>query len=111
MKKISLLLIALFCIALSPLTYANHHEAVESTNEKKCEGITNGSFSISGLDANKDGTITKEEYLSGDNTNSEIIFKHIDANGDGQLDQAEQKDIEVAYKDIHNKYKSKNTNI
>lgn len=111
MKRPSILLVALCSIALSQLTYANHHEAGESTHEKKCEGMAHGDFSISGLDANKDGNISKEEYLTGDKSNSEKTFKHIDANSDGNLDQAEQKEIEAAYKDIHKKYKDKNTKI
>ncbi len=111
MKSPSILLFALCSILSSQLAFADHHETGDSAHEKKCEGMSNGSFSISGLDANKDGIITKEEYLTGDKSNSEKTFKHIDANGDGQLDQAEQKDIEAAYKDIHNKYKVKDTNI
>ena len=111
MKNASILLMALCSLVLSQAAYANHHEAGESANDKKCEGMSNASFSISGLDANKDGIITKDEYLTGEQSNSEKTFKHIDANGDGQLDQAEQKEIEAVYKDIHQKYKSKNTNI
>ena len=111
MNKNLILLISLCFIGLSPLAYANHHEAGASGDEKKCEGMSHGTFSKSNLDTNKDGNISKEEYLSGDKLNSEKIFKHVDANNDGQLDSAEQKDIEAAHKDIHNKNKAKNTNI
>ncbi|OYY95712.1 MAG: hypothetical protein B7Y32_07650 [Methylophilales bacterium 16-45-7] len=73
--------------------------------------MSHGSFSISGLDKNKDGNITKAEYLNGDKNNTEKVFKHIDVNNDGALDAAEQADVESVYKAIHEEYKSKKTNI
>lgn len=108
MKKPSILLLAMCPIVIFQQAFANHHESGKSS---ECENMANGSFSISGLDANQDGSITKDEYLIGNKSNTEKIFKHIDANSDGQLDQAEQKDIEAVYKGIHEKHKAKNTNI
>ena len=104
MKKHSIWILSICYVVLSQPTFANHHES-------KCEGMANGNFSISDLDANQDGNITKDEYLTGDKSNTEKIFKHIDANSDGQLDQTEQKEIEAVYKNIHEKHKTKNTDI
>ena len=98
-------------IGLTTLAYANHHEAGESNAHEKCAGMAEGSFSISGLDANKDGSISKAEYLSGDPSNTEKVFKHIDANSDGSLNQTEQADVEAVYKAIHQPSKPKNTSI
>lgn len=111
MNKISLLLIALCSISFFQLTYADSHETAKPTASVKCEGLANTDFSLSYLDANKDGMITKEEYLAGDKSNTEKTFKHIDANDDGKLDAAEQKDIQAVYKSIHDKYNAKNTSI
>ena len=111
MKKTSVWLNILMLISVSQMAYANHHESGEDKHGEKCAGMAHGNFSISGLDANKDGAITKEEYLAGDKNNTEKTFKHIDANTDGKLDTAEQKDIEAVYKDIHEKHKAKTTTM
>lgn len=111
MKKLELWLIALLLINGLSIAHANHHDNGEATHDKKCEGMIKDDFSISYLDANKDGVITKQEYLDGDANNQEKTFKHIDANNDGQLDLAEQQEIEAVYKDIHREYKAKTTTI
>jgi hypothetical protein len=111
MKKSALFCVMACCIGLTPLSFANHHEEGKSIDSEKCEGMSNGNFSISGLDANKDGSITKSEYLEGNKSNNEKTFKHIDANGDGKLDQTEQSEIEAVYKAIHQDYKTKNISI
>jgi hypothetical protein len=111
MKKTTLLLAISCSIGITHLAYANQHEEGKSMDSGKCEGMSHGSFSISGLDLNKDSIISKSEYLEGYKSNSEKIFKHIDANSDGKLDQSEQTDIEAVYKAIHKDYMSKNINI
>lgn len=110
MKKTSLLVLIVFGVFLSHAAYANHHEESKSMDPSKCEGMTHGNFSISALDANKDGAITKSEYLD-NKSNSEKTFKHIDANGDGKLDQAEQTDIEAVYKIMHQAIEPKSTSM
>ena len=102
---------ALCSISSLQLAYANSHEANGAATVGKCEGMANIDFSLSYLDADKDGNISKEEYLSGNKSNTEKIFNHIDANNDGKLDSAEQKEIEAVYKAIHTKYKTKSTSI
>lgn len=111
MKKYSLWIAVLLLMNGFSIAYANHHEDGDAAHEKKCEGMMNGDFSISYLDADKDGVITKQEYLTGDANNSEKTFEHIDANQDGQLDLAEQKQVESVYKDIHRNHKAKTTTI
>lgn len=111
MPKARLLISFIMLVCGSHMAYAGHQEAGDSAHEKKCEGMSQSNFSISGLDANKDGVITKEEYLAGDPRNTEKTFKHLDANGDGKLDIEEQKEIEAVYKAIHQLYKAKTTSI
>ena len=101
MKKSALLFVIACSVGLAPVAYANHHKEGKAMDGEKCEGMSHGSFSISGLDANKDGSISQAEYLAGDKSNNEKTFKHIDANSDGKLDQAEQVEIEAVYKAIH----------
>lgn len=110
MKKTSLLVLIVFGVCLSNAAYANHHEESKPMDPAKCEGMTHGNFSISALDANKDGAITKSEYL-GNKSNSEKTFKHIDANGDGKLDKTEQTDIEAVYKAMHQAIESKSISM
>ncbi len=111
MKKLALFFVIAFGISFSQLANANHHNESKLMVAAKCEGMTSSNFSISSLDVNKDGIISKLEYLDGNKSNNEKTFKHIDANGDGKLDQAEQAEIEVVYKAIHQEVNSKNISI
>ena len=111
MKKSTLFVAIAFGIGLSQSASADHHNESKSMDAAKCEGMSNSNFSISSLDVNKDGIITRVEYLDGNKSNNEKTFKHIDANSDGKLDRAEQTDIEAVYKAIHQYVKSKNISI
>jgi hypothetical protein len=103
MKNSAFLVVLLSVFGIAQFAFANHHEGGDAENGHKCEGMAHGDFSISGLDANKDGVITKKEYVAGGKANTEKLFKHLDANSDGKLDAAEQKEIEAVYKDMHEK--------
>ncbi len=111
MKKTGFWIGILIMISGANLAYANHHEDGDGSHAKKCESMAQGTSSISGLDVNKDGLITKKEYLDGDAKNTEKTFKHIDANSDGQLSLSEQQEIEAVYIKIHQKHKGKTTSI
>ena len=111
MKNISIVVMALCLVSFLQLTYADSLEIVEPATGVKCLNMANADFSLSYLDTNKDGNISKEEYLSGDKNNTEKTFKHLDANNDGQLDKSEQKEIEAVYKSIHDQCKLKSTAI
>ena len=111
MRKTGLWIGVLILVSGSHMAYANHHEAGADAHGEKCEGMAQGDFSISGLDTNKDGVITKQEYLASGAKNAEKTFKHLDANSDGKLDLQEQKEIEAVYKAIHQQYKAEKTSI
>jgi len=111
MQKLGLYVSLVTMICAVNLAYANHHGEHDSHDGTKCEGMENADFSISGLDKDKNKLITIQEYLAGDETNTEKTFKHMDANGDGVLDAEEQSEIEAVYKAIHLKHKSKTTTM
>jgi len=100
MNKLGLWM-SIVLIGASHFAYANHHEAADAKHGEKCESMANADFSISSLDTDKNNVITIQEYLAGNASNTEKIFKHIDANSDGVLDLEEQKEIEAVYKKIH----------
>ena len=52
-------------------------------------------------DLNKDGIVSLDEYLATEKINATKMFQHIDANGDGKLDAAEQKDIDEVMKSMY----------
>jgi hypothetical protein len=111
MKKLGSYLSAVVMMSAVNLAYANHHGEHGGHDGAKCEGMGNADFSISGLDTDKNKLITLQEYLAGDQTNTEKTFKHMDANSDGVLDAEEQLEIEAVYKAIHLKHKSKTTTM
>ena len=52
-------------------------------------------------DINKDGIVSLDEYLATEKINATKMFQHIDANSDGKLDAAEQKDVDEVMKNIY----------
>ncbi|QDC43937.1 EF-hand domain-containing protein [Methylophilus medardicus] len=90
-----------FVLFLIPSLYQNAHAAAHEAMPD-CNKMS-PSFSISYLDENTDGSISLQEYLQGDPSNEKKMFEHMDANHDGLLDQAEQKEVEQVYQLIHQK--------
>ena len=68
-------------------------QANDSNSNDSCKDMGMNT-SITQSDANKDNVVTLEEYLATEKNNAMSMFKHIDANGDGKLDAAEQKVID-----------------
>jgi hypothetical protein len=90
-----------FIVFLVPSLYQNSH-AEEHGAMPDCSKMP-PNYSISYLDENADGVISLQEYLQGDSSNQKKTFEHMDANHDGVLDVAEQKEIEEVYKLLHEK--------
>jgi Ca2+-binding EF-hand superfamily protein len=101
MTKILFLFAAVSMLA-SNIAAANHHEG--------CKNMKNMDFSMKSMDADKDGLISKDEYATANQTETNEKFKHIDANNDGKLDAKEQKDVEDVLKAIHSPAAKKPTN-
>ena len=96
--------LVLVLLALSAnIAMADHHEG--------CKNMDKADFSMKGLDTDKDGNISKDEYVAAGQADAEKNFKHIDANGDGKLDAAEQKDVEEVLKNMHSTHKSPTTSL
>ena len=68
-------------------------------------------FSLNELDSNRDGNISLQEYLAADASNTEMIYRHMDQNGDGMLDAEEQAAIEAVYQGIQEQQQVKNNSI
>lgn len=90
-----------FIVFLIPSLYQNTH-ADEHATTPDCNKLP-PNYSLSYLDENTDGVISLQEYLQGDPTHQKKMFEHMDANHDGVLDVAEQKEIEQVYQLMHEK--------
>jgi Ca2+-binding EF-hand superfamily protein len=90
------LLIAATLLLCTNLAQANHHEGSEG-----CKNMEKMDFSMQSMDTDKDGIVSKDEYIKSTQTDVENDFKHIDANNDGKLDAKEQKDVEDVLKAMH----------
>lgn len=97
--KITVLTLIVFLV---PSLYQNSH-AEEHVAMPDCSKMP-PNFSISYLDENTDGSISLNEYLQGDPTHQKKTFEHMDANHDGVLDAAEQKEIEQVYRLLHEQH-------
>jgi EF hand len=90
------LLIAVTLLLCTNLAQANHHEGGEG-----CKNMQKMDFSMKSMDTDKDGIVSKDEYAKSAQGDVDKDFKHIDANSDGKLDAAEQKDVEDVLKAMH----------
>jgi EF hand len=90
------LLIAATLLLCTSLAQANHHEGGEG-----CKNMEKMDFSMKSMDADKDGIVSKDEYVKSAQGDTDKDFKHIDANSDGKLDAKEQKDVEEVLKTMH----------
>lgn len=97
--KITVLTLIVFLVpSLYQNSYAEEHGAMPDCSKMP------PNFSISYLDENTDGSISLNEYLQGDPTHQKKTFEHMDANHDGVLDAAEQKEIEQVYRLLHEQH-------
>lgn len=65
------------------LAYADHHEGHH--------GHDGYQHSWQDADANKDGVISKDEFMAKHQQRAERMFSKLDANKDGKVDQAERE--------------------
>lgn len=87
MKSIKLFFIASLLLGLSQTAYADHHEAGHG---KESHG-----HSWKDADANKDGVVSKDEFMAKHQMRAEKMFSKLDANKDGNVDAAEVNAMHV----------------
>jgi len=81
--KISHILMTLaLAFGTAQIAYADHHEA---------DDMHHGHHGLMDADANKDGTVSHEEFTEAHKARSEKMFEKMDANKDGKIDESERK--------------------
>lgn len=83
MKTLQILAISSLLLGLAQTANADHHEA----------GDHHAAHGHSWLDAdeNKDGVVSKEEFMAKHQQRAEKMFSKLDTNNDGKVDDAELK--------------------
>ena len=81
--NISALLLAIsLSFGFSQLSLADHHE----DGGKHCSRH----HKMQDADTNKDGAISRDEFMAGHQAMADKMFSKMDANNDGKIDQAER---------------------
>ncbi len=88
MKSLKLLVISSLVLGLTQVAYADHHES--SHHEGGHDKAAHGQM-WKDADTNKDGAVSKEEFLAKQQARAEKKFAKLDANNDGKVDEAEIK--------------------
>jgi Ca2+-binding EF-hand superfamily protein len=84
MKTLQILAISSLLLGLSQAANADHHEMNHDHAGKHAHGWQDA-------DTNKDGVVTKDEFLVKHQQRAEKKFAKMDTNKDGKLDEAERK--------------------
>jgi Ca2+-binding EF-hand superfamily protein len=92
MKILHIAATVALALGLTQLAYAKHGEG-EHCDHKKHGMMDN--------DTNKDGAISKDEFMSGHQARADKMFAKMDANNDGKIDQAERDAMKEKWKEHH----------
>lgn len=84
MKTLQILAISSLLLGLSQTASANHHEMNHDHPGDKMH-------SWQDADANKDGVVSKDEFMAKHQARAEKMFSKMDENKDGKIDDAERK--------------------
>ncbi len=91
MKIVQIVTIAALALGLSQVAFANH----DGTDGEHC----NHKGMMMGADTNKDGAVSRDEFMSMHQTRADKMFAKLDANKDGKIDQAERDAMKAKMKD------------
>lgn len=83
MKSVQIIAMIALALGFSQVTYADHHGA----DGKRCAH----KHGLQAVDADKDGTISRDEFTEAHQKMADEMFTKLDTNNDGNIDQAEQK--------------------
>lgn len=89
MKTTHWLFTSSLLLGLSHVAYANHH--MEDASANHCDHP----------DRNKDGVISREEFMMKHQARAEKMFKRLDTNQDGKIDANERKAAHQAMEHDH----------
>lgn len=103
MKKLFITLVTLMAAMATTSVYAQHAD--------RPLNMAQDDFSIVHYDSNHDGNISLQEYLAGDPSNTEHVYRHLDANSDGMIDQQERAEVEAVYQLMHQQTQTKAKSI
>jgi uncharacterized membrane protein YebE (DUF533 family) len=95
MKILHIITATALALGLSQLAYANHHEGADG---KACAHKKHG---MQDADANNDGAISRDEFMSSHQARADKKFAMMDANNDGKIDQAERDAMKAKWKEHH----------
>ena len=84
MKTLQILAISSLLLGLSQTANADHHEMNHDHAGKHAHSWLDA-------DANKDGVVSKDEFMAKHQQRAEKMFTKMDANKDGKIDDAERK--------------------
>ncbi len=101
MKLVQIAAMATLTLGLTQLAYANHHEGADG---KHC---ARAKHSMQDSDTNKDGAISRDEFMGARQTRAEKHFAKMDANSDGKIEQAERDAMKAKWKAHHQKPEAK----
>lgn len=96
MKILQIVTIAALTLGLAQLAYAKH----DSADGKHC---AHKRHSMQDSDTNKDGAISRDEFMSARQARAEQHFAKLDANSDGKIEQAERDAMKAKWKEHRNK--------
>lgn len=96
MKLVQIVAMASLTLGLTQLAYANH----EGADGKYC---AHKGHSMQDRDTNKDGAISRDEFMGSSQARAEQHFAKMDANSDGKIEQAERDAMKAKWNTHHNK--------
>ena len=94
MKILHIVTAAALTLGLAQLAYANH----DGADGKSC---AHKRHSMQDSDTNKDGAISRDEFMSARQARAEQHFAKIDANKDGKIEQAERDAMKAKWREHH----------
>jgi uncharacterized membrane protein YebE (DUF533 family) len=100
MKITHIVAIAALALGLTQVAYANH----DGGDDKHCDRKKHG---MQDSDVNKDGVISKDEFMTSHQARADKMFAKMDANNDGKVDQAERDAMKAKMKEHHKDHEMK----
>lgn len=85
MKILKIVALVALALGLSQMAMANHDGGDGKQCDRKHQGM------MKEADTNKDGAISRDEFMTKHQEHANKMFEKLDANKDGKIDEAEHK--------------------